>query len=293
LTISVPWQLDFYRRPLQDPDGNPLWELLICDAERTFTYGEFCSQPDASAPWIRKQLQIARDRAGDWPTHIEIFRPQSISLVEVACRELPVSVQPKRDTPALKQWLKQRAAWYPTLSHYVQQPYQPVALERPAPVPMADHLMGDRWQFAAVSTSDLQRLQQEPIPVQSVPAELMPIKLGLPSTLPIPGVIIDGGRQSMRLAQWLQDSQPVMLQYIAGGPDGLLLEAGLADRWIMATFEDGEVAAAARTFTERKIAAQGLHFLLVRPDDSGVTYTGLWLLQSTPGKAVEMQQPQP
>jgi len=285
------WQLDFYRRPLQDAEGNPLWELLICDAQMSFTYGEFCPQPEASAPWVRRQLEKARDRAGNWPGHIEVFRPQSISLVEVACRELPVRVQANRDTPALKRWLTQRAAWYPTLKTYVRSPYEPIALERPAPVPIADHLMGDAWQFAAVSVSDLQRLQHEPIPVQSMPPELMPISLGLPSTLPIPGVIIDGGRQSMALAHWLRSAQPVMLQYIAGGPDGLLLEAGLVDRWIMATFDDSEMAAAARTFTERKLAAQGLHFLLVRPDDSGITYTGLWLLQQTPGKAIARSQP--
>ncbi|MEN8447216.1 MAG: Tab2 family RNA-binding protein, partial [Cyanobacteria bacterium J06555_13] len=64
------------------------------------------------------------------------------------------------------------------------------------------------------------------------------------------------------------------------------------DRWILTTFEDDDVAAAARTFTERKIAAKGLHFLLVRPDDSGMTYTGLWLLQQTPGKEVARAQSQ-
>ncbi|MGD1899654.1 MAG: Tab2/Atab2 family RNA-binding protein [Phormidesmis sp.] len=284
------WQLDFYRRPLEDAGGNPLWELLICDAHRAFTYGSFCTQGEAGAPWIRQQLEKACDRAGYQPTYIEIFRPQAVSLVEVACRELPISVRPNRDTPALKQWLQQRAAWYPSLTNYVRQPYEPIALERPAPVPIGDHLMGDRWQFAAIGVADLQRLQHEPIPIQSVPPEIMPINLGLPSTLPIPGVIIDGGRRSMMLAQWLQSANPVMLQYIAGGPDGLLLEAGLTDRWILATFEDKDVAAAARTFTERKIAADGLHFLLVRPDDSGMTYTGLWLLQQTPGKAVVRAQ---
>ncbi|MEO1619692.1 MAG: Tab2/Atab2 family RNA-binding protein [Cyanobacteria bacterium J06632_3] len=282
------WQLDFYRRPLQDQEGNTLWELLICNEDRGFSYAEFCQQSAASAPWVRSQLQKARDLAGSWPSVIEVFRPQSISLVEVACRDLPVTVQPRRDLPALKQWLRQRAAWYPSLDNYIDEaPYHPTALERPAPVPVADHLMGEVWQFAAVSPNDLQRLIYEPIPILSASDEMMPLTLGLPSTLPIPGVIIDGGRQSMALAQWLKSARPVMLQYIAGMPDGLLLEAGLADRWIMATFEDEAVAAAARTFTERKLAAQGLHFLLVRPDNSGMTYTGLWLLRSTAGNEVE------
>ncbi|MEO1376977.1 MAG: Tab2 family RNA-binding protein, partial [Cyanobacteria bacterium J06635_10] len=67
--------------------------------------------------------------------------------------------------------------------------------------------------------------------------------------------------------------------YIAGAPDGLVLEAGLVDRWIVATFEDEEVAEAAKVYQQRKQQSQGLHFLLVQPDDSGMTYTGFWLLQ--------------
>jgi hypothetical protein len=285
------WQLDFYRRPLQDDQGKPLWELLICDAPMAFSYGEFCPQAQIGAPWLRSQLQIACDRAGGWPQYIDIFRPQTLSLVEVACRDLPIEVRPTRDVPTLKQWLRQRAVWYNNLHNYVDQPYDPIAIERPAPQPMPEHVMGEQWQFAAISSEQLMRLQHEPIPVQSIPAGVTPIDLGLPSTLLIPGVIIDGARQSMALAQWLQSVRPVMLQYIAGQPDGLLLEAGLTDRWIVATFKDDDMAGAARTFTERKQAAKGLHFLLVRPDDSGVTYTGLWLLQSTPGKQIHLAQP--
>lgn len=284
------WQLDFYRRPLQDADGNPLWELLICTPDMSFSYGELCPQSKASAPWVRQQLEIAKTLAGSWPERIEIFRPQSVSLTEVACRELPIAVRPTRDTPTLKQWLRQRAAWYPNLQNYTGEPYEPIAIERPAPMPIADYLMGEQWQFAALNANSLARLQQAPIPVTSHPDNLTPISLGLPSTLLIPGVIIDGGRKSMTLAQWIQSARPVMLQYIPGPPDGLLLEAGLAERWIMATFQDDDVSAAARTFTERKLAASGLHFLLVRPDDSGMTYTGLWLLQSTPDKEIRPSQ---
>jgi hypothetical protein len=105
------------------------------------------------------------------------------------------------------------------------------------------------------------------------------VALQLSSTLLIPGVVIDGGRRSMQLAQWLQRAKPFALNYIPGQPDGLVLEAGLVDRWILTTFADPEVIAAARTFQERQRAAKGLHFLLVQPDDSGMTYSGFWLLQ--------------
>ena len=285
--MQFPWQLDFYRRPLQDDSGKPLWELLICNESMSFTYAQFCPQAEANAVWVRSQLQIAQTKAGGWPPYISIFRPQTVSLVEVACRELPTDVRPKRDLSTLKQWLKSRAAWYNNLPNHTREPYDPLAIDRPAPIPIADALMGDRWQFAAISPSELKRLVQAPIPILDIPKGLSPVTLGLPSTILIPGVIIDGGRQSMRLAQWLQAETPVMLQYIPGPPDGLLLEAGLANRWIMATFQDEDVAGAARTFTERKLTAKGLHFLLIRPDDSGMTYTGLWLLQSTVAKQID------
>ncbi|MGB3692248.1 MAG: Tab2 family RNA-binding protein, partial [Spirulinaceae cyanobacterium] len=59
---------------------------------------------------------------------------------------------------------------------------------------------------------------------------------------------------------------------------GLILAGGLVDRWIVATFEDEEVARAAKAYEERKQASQGLHFLLIQPDDSGMTTSGFWLL---------------
>lgn len=84
----------------------------------------------------------------------------------------------------------------------------------------------------------------------------------------------------MPLARWLQQIQPVALNYIPGDPDGLILEAGLVDRWVLTTFTDADVITAAKTFQSRQQAAKGLHFLLVQPDDSGMTYSGFWLLNS-------------
>ncbi len=109
---------------------------------------------------------------------------------------------------------------------------------------------------------------------------MKPLNLGLASTLAVPGVVIYGGRRSLPLARWLKEARPVALSYIAGAPDGLVLEASLVDRWIVATFEDSEVTAAAKIYEQRKQQSNGLHFLLVQPDDSGMTYTGFWLLKA-------------
>ncbi|MDX2216383.1 MAG: Tab2/Atab2 family RNA-binding protein [Oculatellaceae cyanobacterium bins.114] len=275
------WQADFYRRPLQDEAGNPLWELVICDRDRTVTEFAWCPQAQANATWLSQQLHQWMSQTKPAPTQLQVFRPQSLSLLETACQPLGIAVEPTRHTPALKQLLQERAGYYRTLTGYTGQPYEPVKLEQPPPLPLPEQLWGEQWRFAAIAAGDLEPVfVDRPIPIRSMPPERLPMSLQLASTLPIPGVVIDGGRQSMSLARWLQQVNPAALQYIPGEPDGLILEAGLIDRWVIATFTDQEAIAAAQTFRQRQHTAKGLHFLLVQPDNSGMTYSGFWLLQS-------------
>lgn len=274
------WQVDFYRRPLQDESGNPLWELVVCNETRTFEANAFCAQPHVTSLWITEQLQKFVANPEELPSQIQVFRPQAVSLLQTACQPLNITVQPTRRTPALKQLLQEKLDQYRAMPNYTGQPYEPVKLEKPPPIPLPENLWGEQWRFAAIAAQELPRFQDRPIPILNLPESLLPLNLQLPSTLPIPGVIIDGGRQSMQLARWIQRSNPVSLNYIPGAPDGLILEAGLVERWILATFDDPDVIAAARTFQQRQHTAKGLHFLLVQPDDSGMTYSGFWLLQS-------------
>ncbi|MGB3494596.1 MAG: Tab2/Atab2 family RNA-binding protein [Elainellaceae cyanobacterium] len=276
------WQVDFYRRPLKDKASNPLWELVICSSDKTFAAYAFCPQPEANAQWLAQQFQDLVQQT-QIPERIEIFRPQSLSLVEAAAADLNIPVTPTRRTLALKDYLGDRAQFYKTLPNYTGEAYQPIHLDQPPPIPLDEFLWGDRWRFGALSAGDIQIfLRDKPIPIREVPDDLAPIQLGLPSNIQIPGVIIDGGRASMRLARWLQEACPVAIDYIAGAPDGLILEAGLSDRWIIATADDPTVQQAAQTFQSRLQASQGLHFLLIQPDESGMTYTGFWLLRAVP-----------
>jgi hypothetical protein len=275
------WQVDFYRRPLQDETGKPLWELVVCNPERTFVVHTFCSQAEANAIWLTEQLQHIAGESVALPEIIQAFRPQTVSLLTTACQTLGITLEPTRHTPALKQLLQERAIQYQQLPQYTRQAYNPLALEQPPPAPLPEQLWGEQWRFAAIAAADLlPTFSHKPIPIVHIPTTLLPINQSLPSTVAIPGVVIDGGRQSMQLARWLQQTNPVTLTYIPGQPDGLILEAGLVDRWILATFTDPDVAAAAQTFTTRLTVSQGLHFLLIQPDQSGMTYSGFWLLQS-------------
>jgi RNA-binding protein Tab2/Atab2 len=258
------WQADFYRRPLRSETGDPLWELLMCDAAGGVILSAFCLQREANSLWLTQQIQTL----GEVPDRIQVFRPQCLSLLQAACQPLGVAVEATRGTAALKRLVTER--------------YGAIELEKPPPVPLPENLWGEQWRFGAIEAQDLVAVfGQRMIPIREMPESLLPVNLNLPSTLLIPGVIIDGGRLAMRLARWVEEARPWALQSIPGEPDGLVLEAGLSDRWILTTFDDADVVAAARTFRERQGAAKGLHFLLVQPDDSGMTYSGFWLLRES------------
>src|ERR1051325_10899156 len=96
------WQADFYRSPQQDTSGQILWELSICDETRSFEYAATCPQSAANSSWVAAQIQQA---AGEkLPDIIQVFRPQSLSLIQAAGRNLGINVEPTRRTLALKQW---------------------------------------------------------------------------------------------------------------------------------------------------------------------------------------------
>ena len=152
------------------------------------------------------------------------------------------------------------------------------------PVPMPEDLWGDRWQFASLPAGELwDSLSGRLTPIQSLPPASNPLNLGLASDLFIPGVIITGGRKALTIARWIQSVLPQALTYQAspGAPSGLLLQTDDRSRYVLATFEDPDVQRSGETFQQRQVASQGLHFLLIQPDDSGMTHSGVWLLRSS------------
>ncbi|MFM7406952.1 MAG: Tab2/Atab2 family RNA-binding protein [Cuspidothrix sp.] len=262
--MSLIWQADFYRIPLQNDKKEILWELLICDQTRNFEFVASCPQAKASSQWVAQQLQLAG--GNNLPDMIQVFRPQSLRLITLAANSLGINVGGTRRTLALKQWLAAKQ--------------YPIEIDKPAPLPLPENLWGEEWRFGTIPSGDIvDEFAERPIPILQIPESFKPINLGIASTVAIPGVIIYGGRKSRSLAQWLEESNPVQLNYIAGDLDGLVLECGLIDRWILATFADAEVTAAGKLYQQRKQVSHGLHFLVVQPDDSGMTYSGFWLLQ--------------
>ncbi|MEO0355165.1 MAG: Tab2/Atab2 family RNA-binding protein [Cyanobacteria bacterium P01_A01_bin.3] len=272
---SSTWQVDFYRCPLTDESGQVLWALVACSSDGTFEKVALCPQHQADSKWIGDRLQ-QWFRESSIPASVQVFRPQSLAMITQACERLSVAVNPTRRTSILKQRLQVQAQLYPRLEGYTQEAYDPITIESAPPEAIPEEFQGDRWQFAALSRSDLLALTERVIPVKD--CALLANLLSIAPDASVPGVIVYGDRRSLALAQWLQATKPVSLGFVSGDPHGIILEAGLSDRWVMATFTDTTVLEAASKFEHRKTAANGTHFLLVMPDDSGTTTTGLWIL---------------
>ncbi len=266
------WQADFYKHSPPERKENPLWSLIICDEAGKIIQEVTCPQSAANPDWLVSQIQPLIEPSS--PVVIAVFRPQSIGLFTAAAEKLGIRVEATRHTPALKKLLQ---AKYGSLA------YNPIRVEQSAPQSLPENLWGEKWQFATFPASEIvEFFRDRPIPILDIPSNLSPNNLGIASTVKLPGVIIYGDKKSMYLARWLADIKPYSLNYIPTEIErsgGLVLEAGLADRWILATFEDSIVAQAATHYEQRKQASKGLHFLIVQPDDSGMTYSGVWLLQ--------------
>ena len=150
------------------------------------------------------------------------------------------------------------------------------------PQPLPEKLWGDRWQFVTLMADDLEHgLVQRPIPILSAPLSMLPSALNLAPSMPIPGVVIEAGRRSLKLAQWVETQHPVRLGSVLAELNGLLLHTQAQQRWILMTYDNPEIAAAAKAFEQHKLMSKALHFLIIQPDDSGMTQSGLWLFNRT------------
>jgi len=97
---------------------------------------------------------------------------------------------------------------------------------------------------------DIESVTERPIPILKMSEFLLPINLGLASTDSCPRRCDLWWTAINAFGTVVTGISTCALNYVAGEPAGLILAAGLVDRWI-ATFEDQEVAAAT-TYEQRK-----------------------------------------
>jgi hypothetical protein len=110
-------------------------------------------------------------------------------------------------------------------------------------------------------------------------AELLRVPDGLSAQALVPGIRLFSRRRALALAGWLAGLEPVRLEVEEGQ---LVLEAGLDDRWRLATLTPEEAAASKEAFSRARQDAAGLQFLAVQAGEEDTHFEGFWMLRDLP-----------
>jgi len=285
------WELDFYSRPILEPDGKKRWELLICstpapvvdggEAGAAFRWVRPCPAASVNSIWLREAMEAALAEAAamglDRPRRLRTWRASMRTMVQRAAEGLGLELVPSRRCYALLDWLRQREAEvYPCESGYLAGPLAPPPEPvRSQPLPLPEVARGERWSWATLPAAALAEAATWPIDFAAL-AALPPLGDG---NVPVPGIRLFSRRRALAIAGWLAGLEPARL-----GVSGrqLVLEAGLEDRWLLSDLPVEEAAAAGEALAAARQQAGGLQFLAVQSAEDAPRLQGFWLLRDLP-----------
>ncbi|MBD2421991.1 Tab2 family RNA-binding protein [Cyanobium sp. FACHB-13342] len=291
LTTPPDWELDYYSRPILEPDGKKRWELLICSTPQVPAHGEEpvpsfrwvmpCPASSVNSIWLREALEQALEAAAGQgfgpPRRLRCWRASMRTMVQRAAEGLGLELVPSRRTYALVSWLQEREREvYPQEPGYLAGPLAPPPQPiRPIAVPLPEAARGDSWAWATLPLEALAGAPEWELGF----AGLVPLPPGLPPQVPVPGIRLFSSARALALAGWLAGLEPVRLE-ISG--QQLVLEAGLEDRWLLSDLPADEAGAAAAAFAAARDQAGGLQFLAVQAREDDQRFEGFWLLRDLP-----------
>jgi|LakMenEpi03Aug12_release.lakeMendotaPanAssembly.Ray.scaffolds.fasta_scaffold293500_2 hypothetical protein len=284
---SPDWELDFYSRPILEPDGKKRWELLICDspeaaaASEPFRWVRPCPASSVNSVWLREALEgalaEAEHRGLGRPRRLRTWRAAMRTMVQRAAEGLGLELVPSRRCYALRDWLMEResqvyAADPGYLAGPLAPPPEPV---RAQPLPLPEAARGDRWSWATLPAGALGEAPSWPIDF----AALLPLPPQADPAVAVPGIRLFSRGRALAIAGWLAGLEPVRLE-VSGRQ--LVLEAGLEDRWLLSDLPQEEAAAAAEALATARRQAGGLQFLAVQSDEGAARLQGFWMLRDLP-----------
>ncbi len=285
--IQADWELDYYSRPVVEPDGKKRWELLICSSQglepsqARFRWVLRCPAASVNSVWLRDALGEALAAAAEQgfapPRRIRCWRTSMRTMVQRAAESLALEVVASRRCYGLIEWLLERQRdVYPAEEGYMAGPLAPPPSPiQPLAIPLPEAARGERWSWASLPLASLREADQWPI---DFPA-LGPLPAELDDDLMVTGLRLFSSNRSLAIAGWLAGLEPVRLS-VAGKQ--LVLEAGLEDRWLLGNLEPEEAAAAAEALAQARLTGGGVQFLAVQAGEEQPGFTGFWLLRDLP-----------
>ncbi len=280
------WELDFYSRPILEPDGKKRWELLITSSEdfdnkKPFRWEKKCPASEVNSLWLAKALQEAIEAAKieGWgsPLRIRCWRSSMKTMIKRAATELGLEVIPSRRTYTLIEWLSQREKdVYPNEEGYMTGPIAPPASRiRNQPLPLPETVRGDAWSLASLSVELLREAEDWPIEFRG----LLPIQKSIDDNYSIPGLRLFSKTRALALAGWLSSLEPVKLVVES---NQLVLEAGQDDRWLVSDLKGQIAEEASRSFNTSREKTSGLQFISVQTTPDEKQFSGFWMLKDLP-----------
>ncbi|MXZ83148.1 MAG: DUF1092 family protein [Synechococcus sp. SB0666_bin_14] len=279
------WEVDFYSRPLLDPDGRKRWELLVCDTpametppQTGFRFCKTCPADQVNSLWLGEALGQALEEAEagghSRPRRLRCWRQAMVTMVQRASEPLGVAVVPSRRCYALIDWLQERQRTvYPRQDGYLAGPRAAPMPTTPAPAkPLPDAARGDAWEWASLPLTSLREAGGWPVDFSG----LVPLPDPVEPGAAIPGVRLFAGDRALAVAGWVAGLEPLKLTV---SDNCLLLETGLDQRWLLGRLDPGEAKAAAATFADSCESMAGLQFLSVQNTSQTQRFAGFWLLR--------------
>ena len=286
LDRQADWELDFYSRPILEPDGKKRWELLISSTPllnggEPFRYSRRCPAGEVNSTWLAAALRdaLATAEADGWkpPRRLRSWRSAMRTMVQRAAAELDLEVVASRRTYALIDWMVElERDVYPQEEGFMAGPLAPppVPVSTPA-VPLPDAICGDAWSWANLPLGSLAEAGEWPMGFNG----LLPIDPELDPDLPIPGLRLFSRTRALAIAGWLGGLEPVRLRI-----DGqqLVLDAGQDDSWLVTDLDASGTAAAKEALSLTRDQAGGLQFIAVQTTPDNPRFEGFWMLRDQP-----------
>jgi hypothetical protein len=281
------WELDYYSRPILEPDGKKRWELLICSTPgpsaegSAFRFALNCSASSVNSQWLKQSLEQAIEQAvaeGHAPPRkLRCWRASMRTMVQRAAEQLSLELIPSRRCYALVEWLQERQLQvYPAEEGYMAGPLAPAPLPiQPVAVPLPEAARGDRWSWASLPLGALREAPEWEVSF----AGLVPLAASGSDEVMVSGLRLFSATRSLAIAGWIAGLEPVRLE-VSG--QQLVLEAGLEDRWLLGNLEAEEAEAATQAFRAAREQAGGVQFLAVQSSENQNGFDGFWVLRDLP-----------
>jgi hypothetical protein len=288
--VTDQWELDCYSRPVIQPGGKKLWEVLICDSGNTFRFRQELPSSQVNSKTLRQVVEQCVELVPTAkPSVIRFFRGAMFNMMNVALKELPdITAKPSRCTFALAAWLEERhATVYPQMEGYNAQMMNTATgssfLNVQTPVKLPDSLRGERYAFVSLPLAEF--LPQGGVNVETI---------GVGRLCPLPPALLQQSRpagdtfvsgvvlltpRAKAMATWLAGTELMSLKADLRKRQ-LIMETDLDTQYLMARLNEEQRAEGA-AMEQAKDQLQGLHFVSVQVDEESDP-EGFWLLRSLP-----------